>query len=347
MKKYLQVSTSISAEIQSGRYAVGDQLPTEMELAAKYLVSRQSIRQALGILERDGLIHKIHGSGSYVSDKLSLLKKTMRIAVIVANIDSYLIPGILSGIETVCAQNNYSIQLMSTNHSVAKERNILQSLLVHPVDGILVEGTKSALPNPNLSLYRDLSSRNIPIVFFNGSYPELLDHANGNILSVTMDDYGGAYDVTMNLIKEGHRSIGGIFSCEDLPGVRRYSGYIDALSQSDLGLEDRHVLLLNTSEINSRPLPGTILPLVSECTAILCQNSEIADQVVTFARTLAGKTRLLVSFGGPQLSSSSEIPVRSLAFSKTELGQLSAEKVLARINGVAEESAVMSWISCS
>lgn len=345
MKKYIRVSTSVSADIHSGRYVEGDQLPTEMELAAKYSVSRQSIRQALELLARDGMIRKIRGSGSYVSSGLSLPQKTMRIAVIVSSINSYIIPGILSGIEATCTQNHYSIQLMTTNNSIAKERNILQNLLVHPVDGILVEGTKSALPNPNLSLFRDLASRNIPIVFFNSFYPELLDHANGSILSVTMDDYGGAYEATMNLIQGGHCSIGAIFSSEDLPGVRRYSGYLDALARSGLGLEDRHVLFLNTSETSSRESSSAVLTLVMECTAIICQNNEVVNHVATFVKTLAGKTRMLALLSGSPVSGSSELQVRSFVFPIEKLGQIAAEKVISMINGTPEESLVMSWIS--
>ena len=124
----------------------------------------------------------------------------MRIAVIVASLDSCLIPGILSGIEIICTQNHYSIQLMSTNYSVAKERSILQSLLEHQIDGIIVEGTRSAFPNPNLSIYRGLSERNTPIVFFNNFYTELQDSADSKVLTVTMDDYGGAYEMTSDLI---------------------------------------------------------------------------------------------------------------------------------------------------
>lgn len=345
MKKYLQIFSSISSDIRSGRYADGDQLPTEMELAAQYLVSRQSIRQALGLLARDGMIRKIRGSGSYVSSGLNLPQKTMRIAVIVSNIDAHIIPGILGGIEATCTQNHYSIQLMTTNNSIAKERNVLQSLLVHPVDGILVEGTKSALPNPNISFYRELAAQNIPIIFFNSIYPELSDGADGNILSVTMDDYHGAYELTKSLINDGHCSIGGVFSSEDLQGVRRYSGFIDALAQSEFGLDDRHVVLLNTSEISSRESSSAVLNLVMECTAIVCQNNEVANHVATFVKTLAGKTRLLALFSGSQVSGSSELQVRSFVFPIEKLGQVAAEKVIAMINGTPEESIVMPWIS--
>lgn len=345
MKKYLQISASISADIQRGVYSVGDQLPTEMELAATYQVSRQSIRQALGLLERDGLIQKIRGSGSYVSHGQKPLPQTMRIAVMVASIDSCLIPGILSGIERICSQYHYSIQLMSTNNSVAKERSILQDLLLHAVDAILVEATKSALPNPNLSLYRELSERSIPIVFFNSYYPDLLKGSTGKIQTVTMDDYGGAFEATMSLIQEGHSSIGGVFTSDDLPGVRRYSGFLDALAQSHLGLIDEHVLLLSVSDAASRVNPGAILKLVTECTAILCQSSEIAEQILTFSRTLAGKASIVVLVCDASASNNSGVHIRSYVHPKEKLGQIAAEKVISMLNGVPEESTILPWIA--
>lgn len=48
------------------RYKVGDKLPTELELAEQYRVSRETIRMALGHLENDGLIERKRGRGTFV-----------------------------------------------------------------------------------------------------------------------------------------------------------------------------------------------------------------------------------------------------------------------------------------
>lgn len=165
-KKNVQLYLHITDAINEGALTSGDKLPTERELAETYKVSRQTVRQALEKLEKDGFIRKVQGSGSYITDSASKLKKTMRIAVITTYISTYIFPYILRGIEDVATSVHYSLMLSATNNSIAKEHEILHNFSVNSVDGIIVEGTKTALPNPNLAFYKALSDKNIPLVFF-------------------------------------------------------------------------------------------------------------------------------------------------------------------------------------
>lgn len=53
---YLQVADQLRDAIFSGRYATGDSLPTERELAEAFGTGRPSIREALRALQAEGLI---------------------------------------------------------------------------------------------------------------------------------------------------------------------------------------------------------------------------------------------------------------------------------------------------
>lgn len=72
-----------------------------------------------------------------------------------------------------------------TQNRVETEAQLLRSFIESGVDGLIVEGTKTALPNPNIELYNKLQNMGVPCVFFNGFYQEL----PGSVYVVT-DDRG-------------------------------------------------------------------------------------------------------------------------------------------------------------
>jgi GntR family transcriptional regulator len=57
----------ILAMIRNERMRPGDQLPAEPELCERFQVGRSTVREAMKLLERDGLIEVRHGRGSFVS----------------------------------------------------------------------------------------------------------------------------------------------------------------------------------------------------------------------------------------------------------------------------------------
>ncbi|MFT9846356.1 FadR/GntR family transcriptional regulator [Aneurinibacillus sp. REN35] len=72
MEKKEKISQKISRElltmIEEGRFPPGSKLPTEMELASQFGVSRVPIREALSVLRAMGVISSQQGGGSYVED---------------------------------------------------------------------------------------------------------------------------------------------------------------------------------------------------------------------------------------------------------------------------------------
>lgn len=61
-----QVAATLSEEIESGRLAEGDRLPTEVELVKQLGVSRTVVREALSRLRNAGLIEPRQGIGVFV-----------------------------------------------------------------------------------------------------------------------------------------------------------------------------------------------------------------------------------------------------------------------------------------
>ena len=53
---YVQLADALERDIACGIYSAFDRLPSEQELMAKYEVSRVTVRQAIALLHKKGLI---------------------------------------------------------------------------------------------------------------------------------------------------------------------------------------------------------------------------------------------------------------------------------------------------
>ena len=65
--KYQAIADELRVHIQAGKYVNAQTLPTEFAIAEEYQVSRQTVRQALSVLAKEGLIEKRQGSGSHIT----------------------------------------------------------------------------------------------------------------------------------------------------------------------------------------------------------------------------------------------------------------------------------------
>jgi len=64
--KYQRIADALREAIQSGEYGPGDRLPGENDLMATYEVARMTARQALGVLQNEGVAESRKGAGVFV-----------------------------------------------------------------------------------------------------------------------------------------------------------------------------------------------------------------------------------------------------------------------------------------
>ncbi|MBZ4321480.1 GntR family transcriptional regulator [Streptomyces huiliensis] len=65
--RYQQIADELRRGITTGTYKLGERLPSEDALAALLDVGRPTLRDALDVLQAEGLLKKRHGSGTYVT----------------------------------------------------------------------------------------------------------------------------------------------------------------------------------------------------------------------------------------------------------------------------------------
>ena len=187
--KYQLLADRLREDLARNRGQAGYKLPTEQELSRQYRLSRQTVRHALALLEKEGLIQRRQGSGSYATG-LPPGTAPRQIAVVTSFMDDYIFPAILHDASDVFSRQGYSTAVYATENRVSTERDILLRLLEKPVSGLLVEGSKTALPTPNADLYQRLLHAGIPLVFLHGAYAQL-----DLVPCVADDNYGGGYQL--------------------------------------------------------------------------------------------------------------------------------------------------------
>ncbi|TLY53887.1 MAG: GntR family transcriptional regulator, partial [Gammaproteobacteria bacterium] len=65
-RKHRQVYSSLSRDIHSGRWKLGERLPSEAQLVERFGVSRITIGRAVRDLQTAGLVERRAGSGTFV-----------------------------------------------------------------------------------------------------------------------------------------------------------------------------------------------------------------------------------------------------------------------------------------
>lgn len=64
---YEQLKDIIEHKINSNEFKPNEQIPSERELGEQYDVSRITVRQAIALAEKEGLVSRVHGVGTFVA----------------------------------------------------------------------------------------------------------------------------------------------------------------------------------------------------------------------------------------------------------------------------------------
>lgn len=330
--KYKVVYNWMMENIRSGQLKMGARLPSENELSRQFGLSRQTVRHAIDILEQQKLVTRVRGSGTYVGGEGKGVRQEryMNIAVISTYVDSYVFPSVLRGIESVLSKKGYTTQIAFTGNKVSKEQEILSSLIEKDmIDGLIVEPAKSALPNPNLHFYRQLMERNLPILCFNCSYPEL------GLPLVAMNDIEVGKKAVEYLVRAGHRNIGGLFKCDDGQGQLRYKGFMQGMSEAGLKVKDKSVVWVDTESMaDMERWQDYLFARLEDVTALVCYN----DEAAYILSGLCGKRGIripdqlsLIGVDNSELSTLADVPITSLPYPMEELGKKAAENIVKMI----------------
>ncbi len=344
--KYLQVADILRKEIADGVFRDGQTLMTEEELRFRFDVSRQTIRQAIALLEEDGLVDRRRGSGTYVRHGPRRRQGTIHVGVVTTYITDYIFPSIVSGIESVLNENGVVMNLSATYNDSRTERDILERMLEGHVDGLIFEGTRTAKETPNADLFQRFAERNIPVLFINGYYPGM-----DRIPHLLMDDYGGGKMAAAVALDRGYTRPAGVFKTDDLQGAERLEGFTDEMKNRGVTVPQERILCFGTDErltLFDTPAGQAFVRMLKnrEADCVICYNDVFAATLME--RLIRQDIRLpedlgFIGFDNAAFSGVIRPTLTTLGHPKEEFGALAAEKILRMIGGEREKSVYMPW----
>ena len=85
---YRQIVNQVKYLVVSGRLVPGEELPPIRVLAEQLVVNPNTVARAYAELEHAGVVTKRHGSGTYVSDNGSPLKRAERLKILAQRADA-------------------------------------------------------------------------------------------------------------------------------------------------------------------------------------------------------------------------------------------------------------------
>lgn len=346
MKKYEIIYNLLLEEIENCLNNSKFSLIPERQMTIKYNVSRQTIRHALNMLERAGYIETIQGSGIYITGRRpsiaadsqddNLARDERSMALILFSDSEYEYPAFISEITTLLSDKNILINVYNHQGSFQKLRDILSDLMENLPLGIIIEPVNNMAPSVNSDLFNYFDQKKLPIVFLHGCPSNL-----GTYPVARFDNISGAYELCDYLLRLSHRKIGAILRNDWIQGYEFYIGLSQCMSENGLKLYDKNVVWYNSHELmdlqkkqDTHFITHFLRHHLEDCTAILCQDDEIAYWLVKecqYANLSIPEDISIVSCNSSYLSTLSAPSITGLAPKDTGLAKECIRIMLSRL----------------
>jgi len=325
-----------------------NQLPTIKEIAKQLNISVSTVSRALHDHKSIGLrtkmrVKELAKQLQYEPNQTAIFfqqGKTFTIGVILPELSEAFFSAAISGVEDTAHKNNYTVLLGQSHDSVDKEKQLIETMKKHRVDGLLISISKNTT---DYSHFEALQRYNIPIVFFD-RIPKI-----PNIHYVACNLINGTVQAVNFLFKKGHRIIGLINGPEKLPASKeRLDGYIQAMTKSRLKYDPSLVINCDITKESVIAATNKLLSAKRKPTAIVAFNDYVALDAVQEAKRMKLKINKDVSFVSyanlPLTNYTAHPPMASVEQFPYLQGQKAAETLIEllqhKTNGDADTSNV-------
>lgn len=291
--RHRQVSTELRGEIAAGKYQPGERVPSEAQLVRRFGISRPTAARALLDLQRDGLIERRPGSGTYLREPTSPVSARQLGLLVPERSKTEIFELICGELSSLARAHDFTLLFGATGSGTPPEPSAAQGLemcshfIQQRVQGVFFAPFED-LPdreNVNRRLTENLSQAGVPVVLLDRDLAPFPLRSPHDL--VCTDNLAGGFLLAEHLVKLGARRIAFLARPGSAPSVDiRIAGVREALVRH-LASEPEDWVLLgdpeNAAFVRERILKG-------HWEAIVCANDLTAAQLL---RTLE-KARIRV-----------------------------------------------------
>jgi len=305
-------------------------ITTIKEIAKQLNISPSTVSRALHDHKSIGLrtkanVQKLAKELNYEPNQTAIFfqkGKTFTIGVILPELSESFFSTAISGIEDCANNNNYTV-LMGQSHDLEeREKQLVESMKNHRVDGLIVSISKNTT---NYEHFDSLRKYDIPVVFFD-RIPDM-----PNIHYVACNMASGTTLAYNYLRKLGHKTIGMINGPMNLLASKeRLEGYKNAMSKARLKFDPSLVISSDLSPENIYKVTEKLLLIKTKPTAIITFNDYVMlDVVKAVNKSKSSKKISFVSFANLPISHySANPPLASVEQFSYQQGQKAMEIIL-------------------
>lgn len=334
---YEKILIYLKDKISKKELMPGDRLPTEMELAQEFGVSRITSKRALEELRMDGLIYRVRGRGSFVaeSSRQEAAAKQAAAGLDYSKVVALVIPfgsangGIMEtikGASAVMEEKGYLLDIKYSNNDTEEEKMILESLYEKGVGGIIFYPISD---RKNVELVSVLSLNEFPIVTIDRNYEGM------PVSYVVSDNRVGEYEAVKYLLELGHKKIAFITDnkIEDVTSVRnRYFGYCKALKEYGIPVRLEFVRNGEFHELLRERSIGILQELLDAgVTAVCCLNDYLANHVLQCLIAMEVKVPenlSVIGFDNLDISRVAYVPLTTVSQDREKMGEQAARYII-------------------
>jgi LacI family transcriptional regulator len=319
------------------RKVVSSGQPTIKEIAKRLNISVSTVSRALHDHHSIGLrtktrVKELAAELNYERNQTAIYfqqGKTFTIGILLPELSEAFFASAISGIEDTAYSNNYTVLLGQSHDDEAREKQIIQSMKQHRVDGCIVSIGKNT---SNYEHFEMLQQARIPVVFFD-RIPDL-----PNMHSVSCNLESGTVQAVDFLLKQGHRVIGMINGPETMVASKeRAAGYSRALHKHRLKYDPKLIVNADLTAAGTDEAMQYLLSLKRKVTAIVTFNDYVAMDAVQYAlkqKLEINKDITFVSYANTPVSGYTAFPpAASVEQFPYEQGQAATNMLLSLLNG--------------